>query len=442
MDEQMALLGFEVLEKTHVEVPQEGPMTTTSLKLDEEEDTRRPQATKEQIQRSLDVFRSWLAKRMRWQWFDRIKRWDKKQIGVAITAVVGVLAVGIVVLNIGLGRGRQLDELEGKLTVAQENVTQAATRGAFDKTEADLLLAEAETLSIEVLNSGYLGGQASQLLDDIEEQRDFLDNVVRIDDELVMLADLSELLGSGEIVGVQPVEDRMVAYTENEAYQILLGDVQEPDVLDNTENVRAGAYFSDRDTVMLITDEGNVMEYEPGNAQFMDTSDGSFQTGVDLGTYSTRIYLLDPENDQIWKYTRGTAGFGFGSEYMVEGEVDLSDAVSMAIDGNVWVLHEDGEISRILSGEDVPYYILKAPLTSIAGATEIYTELDVNQIYVVDPDNDRILTYDKTSKSDDITYGQQYVFDNLKGELTDVYMDKDRDVLIISTTQAIYELGF
>lgn len=446
LDEQMALLSFEVLEKSHVEVPAEEMMHTSSLSLDDEEELeRKPKpanATKEQLQKSLGVFRRWLEKKTRWQWFDRIKRWDKKQIGVAITAVLGVLIVGVVVLNVGLGRGKQLDDLEGKLTIAQENITQAATRGAFDKTEAELLLNEAETLAIEVLNSGYLGGQASQLLDDVDEQRDFLDNVMRIDDELVMLADLSGLLGSAEIVGVQPVEDRMVVYTENEAYQVLLGDVQEPDVLDNSENVRAGAYFADRDTVIFITDDGNVMEYEPGNAQFMDTSDGSFQSAVDLATYSTKLYLLDSENDQIWKYTRGTSGFGYGQAYMSEDEIDLSDAVSLAIDGNVWVLHDDGEISRILSGEDVPYYILKAPLTDIDGATEIYTELDINQIYVVDPTEDRILVYDKTSKSDDITYSQQYVFESIKGELTDVYFDKDRDVMIISTTQALYELGF
>jgi len=445
LDEQMALLSFEVLEKSHLPAHLDAtPVQSLSLEDDERESVapKPVNATKEQLQESLSVFRRWLEKKTRWKWFDRIKRWDKKQIGVAITAVLGVLIVGVVVLNFGLGRGKQLDDLEGKLTIAQENITQAATRGAFDKTEAELLLNEAESLAVDVLGSGYLGGQASQILDDVAEQRDFLDNVIRIDEELVMLADLSGLLGSTEIVGVQPVEDRMVVYTSNEAYQVLLGDVQEPDVLDNSENVRAGAYFADRDTVIFITDDGNVMEYEPGNAQFMDTSDGSFQSAVDLATYSTKLYLLDSDNDQIWKYTRGTSGFGYGQAYMGEEEVDLTDAVSLAIDGNVWVLHDDGDISRILSGENVPFYVLKAPLTPIDGATEIYTELDINQIYVVDPSEDRILVYDKTSKSDDITYGQQYVFENIKGELTDVYFDKDRDMMIISTTQALYELGF
>jgi len=440
LEDQMALLSFEVLEKSHVEAPVE----VNAIEDEEEgESTLHPaHASTEQIKKSLGVFRRWLNQKDRWKWFDRIKRWDKKQLIVAISSVVGVFVVGMVILNVGVGRSKQLDALEGKLTVAQENITQAATRGAFDKTEADLLLEEAEVLAIEVLNSGYLGGQASQVLDDVAEQRDFLDNIVTITDELTLLADLSDLLGSTEITGVQPVGDRMVVYTPNEAYQILLGDVQEPDALDNSENVLAGAYFADRDLIVFVTDDGNVIEYSDGNAQFADASDGGFQSAVDLATYSTKIYLLDSEEGEIWKYTRGTGAYGSASAYMSDEDVDLTDAVSMAIDGNVWVLHEDGSISRILSGEAVSYSILKEPLTSFAGATDIYTELEINQLYVVDPDNDRILIFDKSSKTDDITYSQQYAFENLKGTLTDVYVDKDRDVLIISTTEALYELGF
>ncbi|MFT7183705.1 MAG: hypothetical protein ACI9QC_000024 [Oceanicoccus sp.] len=440
LEEQMALLSFEVLEKSHVEAPVE----VSSIKEDDNkpEEARPASATREQITRSLSVFRDWLIKRERWKGLDFMRRWDKKQLVMAMTSVVGVLVIGMLVLNVGLGRGKQLEALEGKLSVAEENITQAATRGAFDKTAAETLLNEAETLAVDVLNSGSLGGRASQLLDDVQEQRDFLDNIVTITDELALLADLSGLLGSTSITGVQPMGDRMVVYTDNEAYQVLLGDIQEPDVLDNSENVIAGAYFDDRDNIVFVTDEGNLLEYSDGNAQFADTSDGAFQSGVDVATYSTKIYLLDPENDSIWKYTRGTAGFGSAYSYMDEDQVDLTDAVSITIDGTVWVLHEDGTISRILSGENVPYYILKAPLTSIAGATDIYTELSINQLYVLDPSNDRILIYDKSSKTDDITYSQQYVFTDLKGTLTDVYVDKDRDVLVISTTEALYELGF
>lgn len=444
LEEQMALLGFEVLEKSHVESDKgSSPLHKKVMNEDYEvEDGRPMSASTQQVKDSLNVFRNWLTKKERWQWLNFVKRWDKKQLIVAMTSVVGVLVVGVVILNVGLGRGKQLETLESKLTLAEENITQAATRGAFDKTAADLLLTEAETMAIEVLNSGYLGGQASQILDDIEEQRDFLDNVVRIGDELLLIADLSAVLGSTTIIGVQPIAERMVAYTSNEAYQILLGDVQEPDVLDNVENMLAAAYFDDRDNIVFVTDEGNLIEYADGNSQFADTSDGTFQSAIDVATYSTKIYLLDPEGDNIWKYTRGTVGFGVANSYMTEGEVDLTDAVSMAIDGTVWVLHDDGTISRILSGEAVSYSILKAPLTSLSGATDIYTELEINQIYVVDPENNRILMFDKSSKTDDITYSQQYVFSDLKGELTDVYVDKDRDVLIISTTQAIYELGF
>ncbi len=432
LEDQIALLSFEVLEKSHVPVN----VQSDGINVDP---TTNLYSDKKTLEKSLAVLRKWLLKKERWAYLNRIKAWDRKRLITAISAVLGLLFVGVFVLNVSLTRTKKLEDLESKLKIAEDNVTQAATRGAFDKNEARELLSEAEAFAIEVLDSGYFGGPASQLLDDIREQRNFLDNIKVMDDGINLLADFSDFLGDSEIVGVQPVSDRLVVYTANEAYQVLLGDVQEPDILDAREQVRAGAYFKDRDLIVYVTDEGNVIEYADGNAQFADTADGSFKFAVDVASYSSRIYLLDPEEGEIWKYTRGTNSYGSALPYLSE-DIDISNAISMAIDGSVWLLNEDGSILRLLSGEKVDFNILKAPITSLEGASDIYTELEISQIYVLDPDRNRILIYDKSGRSNDITYSQQYVFENLKGRLTDLYMDKDRNVLVISTTQALYEL--
>lgn len=447
LEEQMAVLGFEVLEKSHAASEAVAGPEIEAVEGDPQEEIAvasegKSRVSSEQIKKSLSVMHRWVARRSEWSWFQRLKNWDRKQLLIAMTAIMGVLVVGVVILNVGLGRSQQMDDLESKLTIASGNVTQAATRGAFDKTEADVLLTEAEALAVEVLNSGYFGGQASQILDDIKEQRDFLDNVVRVDEELTLVADLSGVLGSAEIVGVQPVEDRIVVYTSHEAYPVLLGDVQEPVILENTETVRGGAYFADRDNIVFVTGEGNLIEYADANAQFADSSDGSFKSSVDVATYSNKVYLLDSTEGEIWRYTRGTAAYSGAAAYLGDDTVDLTDAVSFAIDGSVWVLHDSGEITRLLSGENVPFVINKAPFTSLEGATDLYTELDINQLYVLDAANDRLFVYDKSAKSNDLTYSQQFVFENLKGTLTDIYMDKDRNVLVLTTTQALYELGF
>ncbi len=407
----------------------------------EEELAEKKREKRQRLTQSVAALRSWLVREERWGWIRDVRKWPRKKLLTVLGVLAGVLIVSVTGLSMVTSQQRQIEDLEGKLAVAEENVTQADTRGAFDKAEAANLLDEAELLAVEVLNSGLLGGQASQLLDKIEQQRDYLDNVVYIDDELTLLTDFSELIGSGEIVDVEPYDDRIVVMTSNEAYQVLLGDAQTPHEIDTAERVVSASYFEDRGNIVMLTAGGKVMEYTDGNSQFADNSDGSWVAGSDVATYSSKIYVLDPEGNQIWKYQRGTSAYGSGIAYLPE-EVSVADGVSMAIDGNIWVLNEDGSITKIFGGDEVEFFVNDAPLVSVDGAVQIYTELEISQLYLLDPANDRILIYNKSSRTEDLTYSQQYVFSNLRGELVDMYVDKDRDVIVVVTDQVLYELGF
>ena len=162
---------------------------------------------------------------------------------------------------------------------------------------------------------------------------------------------------------------------------------------------------------------------------------------MDVATYSNKIYVLDPISNQIWRYARGTEAYGAAQAYF-SGEVDLSKAISLAVDGSIWVLSSGGTLSKYLSGELVEFVIKKAPLEWIVGTSRVYTELDVNQVYLLDPAKDRLFVFDKNSKGNDITYNVQYIFDEIEGTLVDMFVDKDRNVIVIATTSAVYELSF
>lgn len=453
LEDQMAMLSFEILEKAEAVVgdvedkssevrsgDSDGEAVMQDLGMDDEPKKGGSKGDGK-FQKGILTLRNWITHEKRWSWLKDIKNWPKKKLLTAIGVVAAVIVVGLFVLNLFTGQQRQVEAMEAKLASAEENITQAETKGAFDKEDAAVLLDDAEALAVEVLESGYLGGKASQVLDLVEEQRDYLDNVVHIDDELTLLTDFSDLLGSATIQGVVPYQDRIVVYTETEAYQVLLGEAQSPDVIDSTDRVIAADYFADRENIVMLTASGNVMEYEDGNSQFADTSDVDWNGGVDVASYSSKIYLLDSEDNQIWKYQRGTSSYGGGSAYADE-DVDLSSGVSLAIDGNVWILNEDGSITKLFSGEEVEFYINDAPLDSVEGAVALYTELEINQLYLVDAANDRLLIYNKSSQTENLTYSQQYVFDSLRGELVDMYVDKDRDVVVLVTDMALYELSF
>ena len=457
MEDQMTLLSFEVLEKTEelagavvekldrdmvvngdeeVEAEEDRRPVHSSLSEEEEEKPR-----SKRVHKGLEVLRKFAQSKENWAFMDRVRDWDKKKLLVALVSVGLVLVVGIFVLTSVLGKQRTMQDMQDKLALAEENVTQAQTQGAFDKEKANDLLDEAEALAVEVLDSGYAGGEASQLLDEIKDERNSLDNVQMVSEEVRLVADLTEQLAGVPLIGVESYGDRIVAYTAQSAYQILLDQVEAPDTLDAADKVTAGEYFDDYDSIVMVTAGGNLIEYTDGNTQFADTSDVDWHTGVGVATYSNKIYVLDPSSNQIWRYQRGTDGYGSAQGYF-SGDMDLSKAVSLAVDGSVWVLGSDGTLLKYLSGSLVDYGIKKAPLNSMEGATKVYTELGMSQIYVLDPDDNRLFIYDKSTKNDDITYNAQYVFEDLKGTLVDFYIDKDRNVINLVTTQALYELSF
>ncbi len=359
-------------------------------------------------------------------------------MGVAGTSLVLILGVGFLIYS-GT-QERQTSALQEKLATAESYVEQAVTRGTFDKTEASDLLTQAETLAVEVLNSGKLGGQSSALLDDIREKRDSLDNIVAVKDSLLELADLSSI--TEPIQNVLAYDDAHLLITDHSVIPVLINEVKSPVLVDAVNRIVASTYFADIDAVVLLLENGQIAEYQDGNVQLADTSDNSWKTGSGLATYSNKLYILDPVNGQIWRYQRGSAAYTGAQAYIDPEKVDLKSALSMAIDGKVWILNAQSEIVQLLSGAPVEFKILKAPLSSMKGSNMIYTELEVPALYVLNPEARRLYVFDKSAQNANISYRLQYDLASIQGDIKGFYLDKSRNVIVISTNTKLYELSF
>ena len=117
--------------------------------------------------------------------------------------------------------------------------------------------------------------------------------------------------------------------------------------------------------------------------------------------------------------------------------VDLKNAVDMAIDGNIYVLGNDGYITKLFQGNKVDFPIKKQPVKSLVNPTKIFTEAEMNQILVLEPSEDRILVYNKDDRSGGAVYTGQYIFDDLD-DIKDFYVDKNTSTMYVLTGTAIY----
>lgn len=366
------------------------------------------------------------------------KRMTKDKILALLIIVIVLLTLVIWFVKNSGANQREIERLDQILVQVQEEINTASMRGISNKEAAAEILAKAESEAVEVLNSGNHRSKANELLGKIQEEKSKLDNITYVTDPK-MIADLSTKRDNVSALGLIPFGDHAFAYEYNALYEILLDQIENPLTIDDNETVIDGAYDDDNDALVFITKSGKVITYENGQFSFMDTEDGEFRKGLAVETYNGRIYILDNENKQIWKYTRRRDQYSSAESYISEGDFG-ANFVDLAIDGYIYVLMDDGNIVQFDRGVPTNFEIAQAPLDPIENPTKIYTELDLNKIFILESSKSRVIVLDKDLSTGNASYSGQLVFDNI-GDIRDIYYDKDSQRLYLLDSQRLFEVS-
>ncbi len=116
-----------------------------------------------------------------------------------------------------------------------------------------------------------------------------------------------------------------------------------------------------------------------------------------MALYNRRLYVLDPNNNQIFKHNQTLSGYDKGSAWVTDAAVDIKQGVSLGIDGDVYVLASNGKITKLSSGS-VSFFEPQGIVPPLTSGTKIWTSSDTNNLYVVDPSLKRIIVMDKQAK--------------------------------------------
>ncbi len=130
------------------------------------------------------------------------------------------------------------------------------------------------------------------------------------------------------------------------------------------------------------------------------TGTETWRTPVAFDNYNNNFYVLDPGANAIHKYQATAGGYEVApSSYVsASADVDLSSAIDMAIDGDIYVLLSDSSILRLRGGQREPFEVSGLDGVSLK-ATRIYTEVETDSLYLVDSSNKRIVEIDKRDES-------------------------------------------
>jgi hypothetical protein len=188
------------------------------------------------------------------------------------------------------------------------------------------------------------------------------------------------------------------------------------------------------DKVFVLTPEGIVEADRASGEQVLRLeADEEWGKIVDLFAYGGNLYLLD-QKGAIWKYPAIEGGLGTRQSW-IRGDMkpDFSEAVSMAIDGSIWILKADGTILKYTQG------ILEA--FGVAGLDQpfskpniIYTDDEQEKLYVLDQSNLRVVVLNKSGE-----YDSAYIWPGISGVSDIVASEAEKRILLLSGSK-IYEI--
>lgn len=368
------------------------------------------------------------------------KGFGKNKILILLLAVIVVLGILIFFANSNRAQRDQLDKLDQTLSGVQDKIAEAETKGAYDKDAAKQILDKAYLDAKSVLDSGYYREKATIYLLQIEDTRDKLDNVKRIENPKV-LADFSKKNPNINALGFAQVGDRVFVFESNALYELVLDQIVDPLTIDDKEQVIAATGFDERSSVVFLTKTGKLIEYKDGTMSFLDTDDGSFRKAQAIEDWSNKIYLLDTAGNQVWKYTyKGSLNkFGAAEAYVSDG-TDISKSQDLAIDSNVYLLQNSGDILKFYGGAKAKFYINNAPFNLFKNPRVIFTSEKLDNIYVLDAQDGRVLVFKKDTKTGNLIYSSQYLFDKV-GELRDLYVNADSKKMYVLTKDKVLEVA-
>lgn len=361
----------------------------------------------------------------------------KDKILVAFLGIIFLLVVGIWFVRHNQTKNAELLGLDTKLQQARQMLSDAESQGQTDKKAAGVILDAAEVKAKEVLNTSNYRAKALEILTQVQKTRDLLDNIKHISNPKVV-ADLSSQ-GASNALGMIMAKNHFFVYEAQKMYEVILDKIQKPLDFDSHDTIISGIYFDEKSEPIFFSKAGKILEFIDGAIRPASVQEGSFRKGIRITDWGSKLYILDPSSDQIWRYTYVKSKDAFATAEGYKNEGDLKNAVAFSIDSSVYVLNHDGSISRFYGGKKQTLQIDRAPFSPMTSPTRIYTDADMTQIFVLDSAEAKVYVYYKNPKTQGLDYVQQIAMDGMS-DIRDISFDKNTNHLYLLDAKKMYEV--
>lgn len=154
----------------------------------------------------------------------------------------------------------------------------------------------------------------------------------------------------------------------------------------------------EEDGIIFLTGSDNIAQYHKESST-LSVRDISFpQSDIKLANlfvYNRRLYTLNPASSQIYKHQPTQTGFDKGVAWLTDGS-EIKNGVSLTIDGDIFVL-TDNDLLKFTGGVRQEFQLTGLD-PRLDNPAQVWTYNDVNNIYILEPTNKRVVALDKNGK--------------------------------------------
>jgi hypothetical protein len=151
-------------------------------------------------------------------------------------------------------------------------------------------------------------------------------------------------------------------------------------------------------------------------------------------SFGGNVYLLDTMKGRIWKYVATETGFSEIREYLNPDTLpNLSEALTMAIDGSVWLGTTNGKVLRFTQGRENTF-IPKGIEPALGTKLLVYTDSDMANVYILDGQNGRVVICDK-----DGGYLSQYHWSG-SNTISNFVVSEEQKKILLASGGTIYAI--
>ena len=350
---------------------------------------------------------------------------------------IGIILLILLILSIvfGFKQKRILEQkslFQPQLKQAVNLLTEALSQEKTDPALAKELFSQAQEITQTLLSEGVKDKELDELAGKLTSLAPSI--LGRLQRQASIFLDLS-ILRSESSATKLTLEDQTLAVLDQGGGRVITiaVDGRKTQVLGPHEKTK-GAFdltqYGSR--TFIITDEGVVEVTKTDTKKVIDKDRGLEDISA-ATSFSGNLYTLNKKGE-IWRYPAVEGGlFGAGKNWFGPDLALAADSNDISIDGSVWILLQNGNIKKFTRGSPENFKV-KGLESTLPHSRAIYTDENLESIYLLDPQEKRIL---EIAKNGD--FQKEYMVEEAQNALDFVVSKKEGKIFLLTQTK-IYQV--